>query len=382
MSSNANEISLYFHIPFCSRKCDYCHFFVLPDKDPLKKQLLEGLEKEWAMRLPILVGKKLVSVYFGGGTPTLWGPDPIATVMRWIRNSPLILDSNMEVTIEANPDKLTAELAACYADCGINRMSIGVQSLDDRHLLTLSREHNAAAAVAAVNNAYSAGISNISIDLMYDLPGQSLQSWNRTLQQAVKLPITHLSLYNLTIEPHTVFFKKQNELKKTIPNEDTSLEMYEGAISAFAEHGLKQYEISAFARDDKISRHNCGYWLARPFLGFGPSAFSYWEGSRFSNVSHLGNYCKALEAGKLPVDFEETLSDERHRRELLVVQIRLVSGVNLTTFQALHGPLDQETLTTIERLGSIDLLASAPDSSISLTRRGILLYNSVAAELV
>lgn len=375
------SVSLYFHIPFCTRKCHYCHFFVLPDLEPLKVQLMHGLKAEWDKWLPYLQHKKIETVYFGGGTPALLGAERIRTILGWIENSLPFSSSTPEITLEANPENITKELMHQYRDAGINRVSIGIQTLDEPLLASLSRLHSPQAAIHAVRNTFEAGISNISIDLMYDLPGQSLASWQNTLQRAVDLPIRHLSLYNLTIEPHTVFFKRREAIAKLVPDEATSLAMYESAVDILAEGGLRQYEISAFAKGNDYARHNVGYWTARPFLGFGPSAFSFWEGSRFRNVANLSKYTKALDTGFSPVDFTEKLEPDSSRRELLAIQLRLVAGADLSAFEVQHGPLDAETNAAIDRLAREGLLVKRGDC-LQLTKRGILFYDTVASEIV
>jgi oxygen-independent coproporphyrinogen-3 oxidase len=216
---------------------------------------------------------------------------------------------------------------------------------------------------------------------MYDLPEQTLMHWQQTLSAIRELPITHLSLYNLTIEPHTLFFKKKTLLAKLLPDEETSLKMYEKAVHALAQQGLQRYEISAFAKPGYESQHNTGYWTARPFLGFGPSAFSYWGGKRFRNVAHLNRYCQALKKGESPIDFEEKLDDIASRRELLVIRLRLCEGVDLTRFQQNHGALDSETHKTLADLILQGLIRKAQDH-LFLTPRGILFYDTVASELI
>lgn len=272
----SDSISLYVHIPFCTRKCDYCHFYVIPDKDSFKEKLRQGLRKEWKKIQPLLKGKKVVSLYFGGGTPALFGPEAIGEVIDWV-------GPTEEVTLEANPENINKPLMKAFARVGVNRVSIGIQALDDNLLKVLSRQHTAQEAINSVNTTYDAGISNISIDLMYELPEQTFQLWQETLRKAVALPITHLSLYNLTIEPHTVFYKHREKLQKKLPNAESSLNMYQEAMLQLDTHGYKQYEISAFAKEMLISQHNIGYWTGRPFLGLGPSAYSYWEGKQRNN---------------------------------------------------------------------------------------------------
>lgn len=368
------SLSLYFHIPFCAKKCDYCHFYVLPDKETYKEKLMEGFKREWALRQPELFQRKIETVYFGGGTPALFSPDRIGEILSWIPRTP-----ETEITLEANPENINRPLMQAYGQAGINRVSIGLQTLDDPLLITLGRLHSAKKALDAVHLTAEAGIPNISVDLMYDLPGQSLNHWQHALKQVAALPITHLSLYNLTIEPHTVFFKKQETLSKTLPDPETSLAMYTLAIEELAKQSLQQYEISAFAKLGFQSHHNVGYWTAREFLGFGPSAYSYFQNHRFRNIAHLNKYCDFLEKGQSPVDFDENLSPEAHFRELLAIRLRLIDGVDLDQFCKEHGifPVENE----LQKLIQLNLLERS-GSRLRLTERGILFYDTVAIELI
>ncbi len=374
------EISLYFHIPFCTRKCDYCHFYVLPDTEQAKDQLLEGFQLEWERLYPLLKEKRIATLYFGGGTPSLFGPSRLAFLLKMIQNSASVSPS-AEITLEANPENITLDLMKAYAEAGINRVSVGIQTLDTQLLQLLGRLHQPETAIQAIHTVYEAGIHNISIDLMYDLPRQTLHHWETTLEQIKTLPIQHLSLYNLTIEPHTLFFKKQELLRPWLPNEETSLAMYEMAVKYLKMLGLQQYEISAFAKSGYESQHNTGYWIGRPFLGFGPSAFSYWQRKRLRNVAHLGKYCHLLKEGHSPIDFEEQLDPNAHRRELFVIHLRLRCGVSLNTFEHHYGTLDQETVQTLHRLIKEEYI-DWKDGKILLTKRGILFYDILASELI
>jgi oxygen-independent coproporphyrinogen III oxidase len=376
-----SEVSLYFHIPFCTKKCPYCHFYVLPDKSELKRQFLQALELEWLSHLPKLKDKKIVSIYFGGGTPSLMEPSAIGSILDWLRSNEIQCVSGCEITLEANPENVHVKLIEDFAGAGINRVSIGVQSLDDSLLNTLERRHGAKGAIAAIENCYSAGVRNISIDLMYDLPGQTISSWQKTLAQAAQLPLTHLSLYNLTIEPHTVFFKRKNSLIPLLPTPETSLEMLELAVATLEASGLKRYEVSAFAKEGLRSRHNTGYWTGRPFLGLGPSAFSYWEKKRFRNICNLSRYAKALSQGLPPVDFEEELPWPANLRELLAVNLRLLDGVDLSSFESRHGALTPEMrndLAGLQEQGLVEYDAQR----VKLTQKGLLFYDSVAETLI
>ncbi len=343
---------------------------------------MQGFKLEWDRLQAALQGKKIVSVYFGGGTPALLGAPAIAEILSWARVLQPFDAVFPEITLEANPENITRKLMLEYAQAGVNRVSIGIQTLDSQLLSLLQRLHGPQKALDAVHATAEAGICNISIDLMYDLPGQTLESWRETLNQARKLPITHLSLYNLTIEPHTVFFKYREKLSGQLPDPETSLRMYQTAVELLGEYGLRQYEISAFAKADLYSRHNVGYWIGRPFLGLGPSAFSYWEKKRFRNIANLNRYCKALEAEESPIDFEELLDPEARLRELLVINLRLLSGVDLNVFQAEKGALDNETLIALSRLKGEGLLEDAAAGRVRLTSQGILFYDAVASELI
>jgi len=375
------DVSLYFHIPFCTKKCDYCHFYVLPDKISYHALLLEGLELDLMRWANELKGKRLVSIYFGGGTPSLLGAGPLALILEKVHSVLPFETQNIEITLEANPDRITSSLMQAYASAGVNRVSIGVQTLDDSLLQTLGRTHRANAAIKAIEATLSAGIHNISIDLMYDIPGQTLTSWEHTLQQIQNLPISHLSLYNLTIEPHTVFFKYRDSLQKLLPDAECSASMYQIARNSLESFGLHQYEISAFSRPNLHSRHNIGYWLARPFLGFGPSAFSYWQGRRFRAVANLNRYIQTLRQQQSPEDFSEKLDPEPHRRELLTIALRLLSGVNIPTFETAHGPLSPETLSSLQKL-ILQGFITHQNNTIALTNQGLLFYDTVASELI
>lgn len=330
---------------------------------------MQALKQEWAYRFALLPKKGPLTIYFGGGTPSLLGPDKIGEILSWISVS-----KGVEITLEANPETVSYELMKAYREVGINRISLGVQSFDDSLLAQLSRTHRASDAIQAIDAIERAQIHNLSIDLMYDLPGQSLASWEASLNQAVLLPITHLSLYNLTIEPHTVFYKKRETITSQMPDPITSFEMITSAVNILETNGFKRYEISAFARDNLYSRHNLGYWAERPFLGFGPSAFSFWGGSRFRNIAHLNRYCKALASGNDPVDFSETLSYKESLKEQLAVGLRLIEGVPIQNWPA-------EIQLGIDRLQHEGWVENK-DGHICLTAKGILFHDTVAEKIM
>ena len=371
ISSRLQEISLYFHIPFCKKKCPYCHFYTVPDRKDLQNVFFEALQKEWALKKPLIANNPIVSIYFGGGTPTLLPSQMLEEILSWIPHN-----DDCEVTIEANPDGLDRALLEKLRQIGINRLSIGVQSLDDGSLQLLERRHSAHQAKRAIFDARDAGFENISIDLMIDLPHQSLESWQATLSAISDLPITHLSLYNLTIEPHTSFYLHRDRIQATVPSSDLSLQLLQTSVDHLLSIGYQRYEISAFAKDGHISRHNSGYWLGRPFLGLGPSAFSDWEGRRYRNIANLQRYKRALMNNESPIDFEETLPFPANILERLAIRLRLLEGVDLSAWN-----LPIETIAQLHRLKT-DGLLTQENGRWKLTRRGAFLYDTVAVELI
>lgn len=373
---------LYFHIPFCQHKCAYCHFYVLPNKTELHDQLLGALKREWELQRPRLQGKTITTLYFGGGTPALIGPHRIKEIIDWIRQDPEItLLPQAEITLEANPENVTAQEMSAFREAGVNRVSLGLQVLDDSLLARIERQHDAKRAIDAVWEVHNAGFDNITVDLIYDLPKQSLASWKKTLDEVTQLPIQHLSLYNLIVEPRSVFFKWRHEIEAQMPNSEDSLAMLQAAKEKLAAIGLEQYEISAFAKPGFEAQHNQAYWLGKPFLGLGPSAFSYWDHKRFRNVEHLGRYSRDLEAGRLPIDFEEELEPSARRRELLCIALRLLRGVDLREFEAQHGVLDQEVYGAIDSLIQQGWLQQSGKRYL-LTDQGRLFYDSLASEII
>lgn len=373
--------SLYFHIPFCTKKCPYCHFFVVPNREDHQVLFLAALEKEWQLVSPKITDCEIVSIYFGGGTPSLLGPARIKKILSWIKSSGITTSPDCEITLEVNPENATFELMEQFASVGINRVSIGLQSLDDTLLNILGRTHSSNKSIDAVLATKKAGINNISVDLMFELPHQDLRMWQSTLKGVEKLPITHLSLYNLVIEPNTPFHKKQKELSPHVPNAETSKAMLDMAVEVLEKSGLKRYEISAFAKQGYESRHNTGYWRARPFLGLGPSAFSYFDQKRFRNVANLHKYCDSLEKGVLPKDFEEQLPYPENVKELLAVEIRLLKGVNLKEFEERHAKLPKELYGALESLIQKGWIVQKGDV-VRLTDEGLLFYDSVAEEII
>lgn len=359
-------ISLYFHVPFCTKKCPYCHFFVVPNRQSLHDEYLKALRKEWELVQPLIQRKEITSIYFGGGTPSLLGPEKIEEILSWS-------SCDGEITLEVNPDDAALEKMEAFQKAGINRVSLGLQSLDNPLLKFLGRSHTAEKGIEAVYQTAEGGITNISVDLMYEIPRQTVKMWEETLEKLKPLPVTHVSLYNLTFEPGAVFYKKQKALSPLLPSPEESLHMLNIACNSLASMGLERYEISAFARPGMESKHNSGYWTGRPFLGLGPSAFSFWEGRRFRNICHLSKWQELLSQNTLPRDFDEKLSPLASLHERLAVRLRLFEGAPRSEF-----PVDPSLLQKLESKGWI----MKTPTTLYLTDAGRLFYDSVAEEII
>lgn len=366
--------SIYFHVPFCKRKCPYCHFYSVYPKNDLPNKYIDALILE--LKRASINKRPILSVYFGGGTPSLIGPENIQRILENIPN----LD-NCEITLETNPDDVDLNRMKLFKKAGINRISMGVQSFIEEELLILKRNHTSEKALMAIEDINSSGIENISIDLMFDLPHQTAQGFEKSLQAAIKAPIKHISLYNLTFEKDTFFTKNYEKYSPYLPSSEESAKMLETAVVAFEKSDFRRYEISAFAKEGYKSFHNIGYWTAREFFGFGPSAFSYVNGRRYKNTSDVNKYIDQINNNSSPVDFEETLPQKEKLKELLAINLRLIDGVDLDLFQKINGPLPSETFPALEKLLSNGLLEKK-EKNIRLTQKGLLFYDEVAVDLI
>jgi oxygen-independent coproporphyrinogen III oxidase len=374
-----SPLSLYFHIPFCKKKCPYCHFYSVADNEALKDRYEIALCTEIDKSSEKIQGRQIVSIYFGGGTPFLFGPERTSVILKKL--SGFQLDPSCEITIETNPETTTIEDLQGHASIGINRLSIGAQSFTEEHLTTLQRNHSPENTLQVIKDGLTCGFSNISIDLMYDLPHLSLDSWQKTLEHACSLSIQHLSLYNLTIEPKTPWFRKKAEIESAMPSDEISLQMYQAAQEITKTHGFYQYELSAFAKPGFSSRHNIGYWNGRDFLGFGPSAFSFFQGIRSSNIANLSKYLESQENNGSAVDYVEQSRADKRLREMVAIGLRMNSGICLRDLEQQWGTADEELVDTLHRLETLNLIKTK-GSVLSLTEQGRYVYDSIAVEII
>lgn len=324
---------LYIHIPFCKQLCHYCDFYScisLAKTGPM----LEALLREMELQRDFLPSESLSTLYVGGGTPSVYTPRELGRLTARVRE--LWECSRLEEsTVEVNPDDLSPAYLNGLREAGFNRLSIGIQSFIDRDLRLMNRRHPAAGAIKAVREAQQAGFDNISIDLIYGIPGMSDREWQENLEQALALDVAHLSAYHLTIEPRTVFGKRAAQGKFAPVDEETSQRQYLLLHRMLTAAGYEHYEISNFARPGRRSRHNSAYWTGVPYLGIGPSAHSYDGHRRRWSPPSLVRYLEELESGTLYE--EETLTEEEQYDELVMVSLRRAEGVDAIELEQRFG---------------------------------------------
>jgi len=366
---------LYIHIPFCLKKCIYCDFYSVPDSVPLIEAYVEALCKEIDMRGNQI--KELEAIYIGGGTPSLLKGKDIAKIMGKLKRE-WRLSSKVEITSEVNPGTLSDKGIKAMLDSGINRISIGVQSLDDNELRLLGRMHDAADAVRALRDAQRGGFRNISVDLIYGIPGQGNKSWKTTLDEIARLRPEHLSTYELTPEKNTLLHEQLEKGNLYLPDEDTVAEMYYSAIDTLEACGYGHYEISNFALPGYECRHNLNYWDRGEYIGIGAGAHSFRNGMRFANVGDVESYINAINEDRLPVTEDMVLTAEDTVKELLFLGLRKKEGIELGEMPAEAVEKMKETLGNLVLQGLIE----SSDNLIKLTRKGLLLCNEVIVRLM
>lgn len=325
---------LYLHVPFCRSKCPYCDFYSVPAL-ALVRDWQEALSKEikaYKDRCPAFD-----SLYVGGGTPSVLEPRQLADLFELLfKNFRFTADA--EITFEANPDDITGEKLVLLRGFGVTRISLGVQSLSNDELRILGRRHTAAQAESAVEMIRGCGFSNLSVDLMYGLPGQSASQWMSVLKRAVEHRPEHLSCYQLTFYEGTLFGRMLEEGRISRSTEEEQRTFFMMTSEVLAESGYIHYEISNFAKGDgRISRHNRKYWRRVPVLGLGPGAHSFWGGTRWWNIRSVTTYCDMLSEGRLPIEDSEELTDEQQRLESLSLGLRTREGVDLPLLRSWEG---------------------------------------------
>ena len=387
----ADPISLYVHIPFCETKCPYCDFNTYAAIEPLMPAYVGALQSEISLWGNLLDGAGVHTVFFGGGTPSYLPSSDIRGVMETIRSA-FDVAPDAEVTLEANPGDFSDDKLATYLDCGINRLSIGVQSFDDDLLKTLGRRHNSADALQAFRQAAASGFDNISIDLMYGLPHQEIGQWQDTLSQALELEPPHISMYCLTLEGGTPMERWVEDGSMPDPDPDLAADMYTMAQEETRNAGYRHYEISNWSRPGKRSLHNLTYWRNEPYLGVGPGAHSYLSGCRFSAIRSPREYISRLNGAEVKasgaltgavivsvpvVDEVERIDKGLEMAETMMMGLRLDEGISKAAFTERFGrPPSAFYADIINELEGLNLLCKS-DGNLRLTGHGRMLGNEV-----
>lgn len=326
MKTQKPTLGLYIHIPFCQHKCDYCDFYSLVGQESRMDDYVAALCLHLKETAPFAKGHVVDTVYFGGGTPTLLGAKRLVTLLKTVTKH-FNLSKNPEITIEANPDSAQdVKLLKAIRRAGCNRISLGMQSAHDAELQAVGRIHSLAQVESAVAAIRKAKITNLSLDLIYGLPGQTPDLWHQSLEKAVSLAPQHLSCYGLKLEENTPLFQKQAQL--SFPDEDTQAALYLETVSYLADQGYAQYEISNFAKPDCQSRHNMKYWTLGEYAGFGPSAHSDFGGVRYGYIRDLEGYIQGVTQGGELLSESTTMADMDRDTEFLMLGLRTTQGLD------------------------------------------------------
>jgi len=377
--------SLYLHIPFCERKCIYCDFYSIETMSPMEP-FLAALHREIDTYPSYGDGVVFETVFFGGGTPSLLTPEQLEGILSHLHCS-FAIASDAEITVETNPGTVTPEKLAAYRSLGVNRLSIGIQSFDEKELQFLSRIHTGREAVECVDAARSAGFTNVSLDLIFSLPGQTAEQWETTLIRAFELNPEHISAYSLIVEDHTPLARMVSSRTVSSNPLEVEAELYERTMSLMESHCYEHYEVSNYARPGFRSRHNYNYWNHQNYLGFGPSAHSFWKradepaGCRWWNIASLSHYIERLTSGQLPLISEEQVAVNELMTERIFLGLRS-DGLNVRRFESDFGISLQKTRHALIE----DLLrendATLQSDSLRLTSKGFLLCDEIAERMI
>ena len=377
---NKIPLGIYIHVPFCRSKCQYCDFYSLTAKDD---KLMDGYLKAICAHIKesgqLAPGYRVDTIYFGGGTPSFFGADGMATIMTAIRRN-FDVDSSAEITFEANPDSVSDKLLSRLRAEGFNRVSLGVQCDDDAILKKIGRPHDYAQAVSAAQRIRKAGFRNLSLDLMYGLPGQTLNGWKDTLERVLALNPEHISCYGLKLEEGTPMYEYRDFLN--LPDDDLQADMYLAAVEILRERGFRQYEISNFARKGLYSRHNMKYWTGGEYLGFGPNASSDFAGRRFTIIRDLQGYIDGIRSGGEVLQDVEDIPIRERAGEYLMMRLRTSAGIVKEEYERQYllpfGPIEE----ALEKYRGFGHAVKNDEGRWRLTPKGFLISNTIISDLL
>ena len=370
---------IYIHIPFCAKRCLYCDFFSSTDMQ-FKTPYIQAIIREMELRKDYIDNEPIETIYFGGGTPSQLGEKDFEKIFDAINR---IFDTSQcqEITLEANPDDMTPEYVASLQKLPFNRISMGVQSFQEKDLRFLNRRHNREQAIRAVALCKEHGISNINIDLIYGLPGQTLDEWSLNLEEAILLDVPHISAYHLIYEERTALYKLLKEGGITPVDEELSVSLFSTLINRLTKAGYLHYEISNFARPGYISQHNSSYWLGKKYFGIGAAAHSYNGSNRLWSVSSLPLYLKGIATETPAVEIEE-LDENTQYNDFIITRLRTMWGIQLQKIKELFGEekwnyLKQQAEPYLQQ----DLL-NLQNETLKLSKKGIFISDGIMSDLL
>ena len=380
----STKFGIYIHVPFCVRKCSYCSFYSVAGQGKwfdqyvaaVHAQIKQAAQSRWSRE------RKVESIFFGGGTPTVLDPEQLVFLLQQCGLRFGCQHEEIEISVEVNPATIDYDGLVRLRRGGFNRISIGVQSLNDLELKRLGRLHTVDDALHTVAMARKAGFYNLSMDLMYGLPGQGVAGWQQTLDRALAVAPDHLSIYELTLEQGTPFFVRAGQGELDLPDEDEVLAMMDHTCRTLEQSGLQRYEISNYARPGHECRHNVNYWNNGSYFGFGPGAVTCKSGRRTTTLADVKQFCERMQSGQLVCVDEEELTPEERFRETVIMGLRMTRGVSLNALEKRFGiNLITYYGATLDQLMRQQLL-EVQQGRLRLTDRGLLLANTVMAELV
>ena len=370
---------IYIHIPFCKRRCIYCDFFSTIQSEK-KPTYIHALCQELEMRKNYLEGEEIETIYLGGGTPSQLTEEELNEIFTSLYNIYKVKE-DAEITLEANPDDLTPEYVSMLRRLPINRISLGIQTFQEETLKLLHRRHTARQAIEAFQRCREAGFRNISIDLMYGLPGETLDTWKEDLQQAIALHPEHISAYHLIYEEGTALWKLRDEHQVEEADEDLSVTLFKNLIDELKQAGYQHYEISNFCLPRLHSRHNSSYWTGKKYLGCGPSAHSFNGSSRQWNIASLDNYLKGIASGKPNYEIEELDLYTRYN-DFVITSIRTCWGMSLSR---LRSEYSEELYRYCLRMAKSHLeqgVLEIEEDTLRLTQEGIFISDGIMSDLL
>ena len=378
--NNKTPLGIYIHVPFCRSKCQYCDFYSVTEKDTkLHDSYLYAVMNHIKEAGPLAPDYLVDTIYFGGGTPSFFGAEGMAAILAAIRKA-FDVAPNAEITFEANPDSVTDKLLKRLRSEGFNRVSLGIQCDDDEILKKIGRPHTYVQAEQAVQRIRKVGFKNLSVDLMYGLPGQTVESWIKTLKHVLKLAPEHISCYGLTLEEGTPLYEYQDYYD--LADEDTQADMYLYAVEILRKAGFRQYEISNFCKKGQVSRHNLKYWTGGEYLGFGPNASSDFAGRRFTIIRDLHGYIDGIKTDGQVLREMQQIPHRERAGEYLMMRLRLSSGLDPQEYEQKFllpfAPLER----ALVRFKQEGLAAQTFDGRWHLTPRGFLLSNTIISDLL